>query len=195
MRYSVALVWLVGAMLAQVARANEGNDTAAAQHATGLGQPAALPNGNEPLEHNISLQGTASLGGNLPLGGNLSLDGRVPTMVAVPVLRNMSLRGAAAKPSDKAPDEPAMLGGFARFYEHCNWEGVYFDVFAGSGCVAVNWVGNVWNDQISSVWLAGVRSVTLHEDVNRGGAQVTLFADSSCLGSWNDQASSLTVCG
>ena len=76
------------------------------------------------------------------------------------------------------------------FYEHADFQG---DSFCATD--SQSWVGNAWNDRISSVKVPPGASVTLYEDVGMGGQSVFLDSDVSNLTSlhFNDSASSFTL--
>lgn len=82
----------------------------------------------------------------------------------------------------------AMAG--ACFYEHANYQGASFCSDTDKG-----WVGDGWNDRVSSVRLSGDTVVTLYDNINYGGASYEVNADVANLASFNDRASSLTVRG
>lgn len=93
----------------------------------------------------------------------------------------------------------------SRFFEHINMKGAAFDVRVGT---RINYVGNSWNDQISSIHPACTGSWTVvyqHRDF-RGEALAIENSNNSCRyyfnltnyrlsngQSWNDQVSSIRV--
>jgi hypothetical protein len=85
----------------------------------------------------------------------------------------------------------------AYFFEDINYDG---DAALAYG--SVSWVGNDWNDRISSVWVPPGRTVILYEHINFGGASLMLTGDNPDLrwfagpgtgGTWNDAASSFEI--
>lgn len=76
------------------------------------------------------------------------------------------------------------------FYEHVNYAGASTCLSASS-----SWVGNAWNDRISSVRVPAGFKVQLYADINYGGRSLTLTADNANLvgAGFNDAASSLRI--
>jgi hypothetical protein len=93
---------------------------------------------------------------------------------------------------------PLIAGGFALpasaadicFYEHINYQGASFCASADNG-----WIGNAWNDRVSSVRVPAGASVELYEHINYGGRVLKLTADSTNLVTlgFNDAASSFRI--
>ena len=61
--------------------------------------------------------------------------------------------------------------------------------------VTTAWIGNAWNDRISSVRVPAGFKVQLFADINYGGRSVTLTADNANLvgAGFNDAASSMKI--
>jgi uncharacterized protein YraI len=82
-------------------------------------------------------------------------------------------------------------GRFARgevcFYEHFNYKGDSFCVESGE---QANWVGDSWNDRISSVKVKGGAAVRVFEHANYAGAAATVRRSVPKLNNFNDQISS-----
>ncbi|WP_157603946.1 peptidase inhibitor family I36 protein [Rhizobacter sp. Root1221] len=76
------------------------------------------------------------------------------------------------------------------YFEHANYQGKSF-----CGSADNNWLGNAWNDRISSVKVKAGYKLQLFQHIAYGGRSVTLTADSANLGGqgFNDTASSLKV--
>lgn len=76
------------------------------------------------------------------------------------------------------------------FYEHVNYAGASTCLSASSA-----WIGNAWNDRISSVRVPAGFKVQLFADINYGGRSVTLTADNANLvgAGFNDAASSMKI--
>lgn len=83
---------------------------------------------------------------------------------------------------------PPVADGIACFFEHTNYGGASFCADASS-----NWVGNGWNDRISSVKVKSGYQVQLYWDSSYGGAVKTLSGDAASLPDFNDQASSFKI--
>ena len=82
-------------------------------------------------------------------------------------------------------------------YEHIDYVGASF-----SASSDVSWVGDSWNDQISSIRVPAGRTVILYEHIDFEGASLTLTSDASDLrnypgpgadGTWNDAVSSIRI--
>lgn len=126
--------------------------------------------------------------------------------------RTMRLRGFIAKaalaatcvagvvPSIPAGAQPGAIGTTGgpelafrgcQYYEHIDFGGARRSIGAG---VDRNYVGDGWNDQISSIACRGGCSVTVYENRDFGGASVRWSSNISYVGDdWNDQISSLRV--
>lgn len=82
----------------------------------------------------------------------------------------------------------------AVMYEHARFEGQSAPVDAGEN---VDWVGDEWNDMISSFKVGSGCSLTVYEHSKYEGASKTYTSSSNFVGDdWNDQISSFTCsCG
>lgn len=104
--------------------------------------------------------------------------------------------GGGQSSPEAAADTEAFVTGAAAvdtpicFYEHVNYQGASFCTSANS-----SWVGQSWNDRVSSVKVKSGYKVQLYEHSNYGGRSITLSGDTSSLVSlgFNDLASSLKV--
>jgi hypothetical protein len=85
----------------------------------------------------------------------------------------------------------------ALFFEHINYDG---DWAAANS--SVSWVGDDWNDEISSVAMLPGVTVTLFEHIDFGGQSLELTSNAPDLrtfpgpgqnGNWNDAASSIII--
>ncbi|MDH0864567.1 peptidase inhibitor family I36 protein [Mitsuaria sp. GD03876] len=76
------------------------------------------------------------------------------------------------------------------FYEHVNYGGASTCLSASSA-----WIGNAWNDRVSSVRVPAGFKVQLFADINYGGRSITLSADNANLvgAGFNDATSSLKI--
>jgi Beta-1,3-glucanase/Peptidase inhibitor family I36 len=85
---------------------------------------------------------------------------------------------------------PVPTAGAVCFYEHVGYQGASFCADADSG-----YVGNAWNDRISSVKVRSGTQLDLYEHSDYGGRVLTLTADTPDLVArgFNDLASSLRV--
>lgn len=85
---------------------------------------------------------------------------------------------------------PAPLGACATLYEHIYFGGDSRSVEDGA---YVPWIGNLWNDQVSSVQVASGCVLNAYEHINFGGAQVGYLGSVPWVGDgWNDRISSYT---
>ncbi len=86
---------------------------------------------------------------------------------------------------------PAVPFQGCRFFEDRNYGGHHIDVHANSD---VSYIGDPWNDQISSLACANECQATIFEHKDFGGASVTWGAYTEYVGSfWNDKISSVKV--
>ncbi|MDC3962931.1 peptidase inhibitor family I36 protein [Polyangium jinanense] len=76
----------------------------------------------------------------------------------------------------------------AMFFENGNYGGRIVPISAER--FRVPWIGNEWNDTISSIRVAPLCTVTVYEDVNFTGESLMVSADTPWLGDWNDRISS-----
>ena len=99
------------------------------------------------------------------------------------------LFGAPARAAESAKPAAATASPVC-FYEHINYQGASFCATADS-----NWVGNAWNDRISSVKVPAGSQATLYEHVSFGGRNLVLKADTPNLVplGFNDTASSFKL--
>lgn len=80
----------------------------------------------------------------------------------------------------------------AILFEHANYGGAEYVINKNSA--NVSWVGNWWNDKVSSAVVMPGCHLTLFEHVNYGGGLSTYDGSESWVGDyWNDKASSF-VC-
>ena len=76
----------------------------------------------------------------------------------------------------------------AVLYEHANYGGASYHVFNGEG--NVGWIGDWWNDKVSSVHVSPGCQITLYEHANYAGMPYTLTSSTSYVGGlFNDQTS------
>ena len=79
----------------------------------------------------------------------------------------------------------------AVLYEHANYGGASYHVFNGQGNVA--WIGDWWNDKVSSVHVSPGCQITLYEHANYSGMPYTLTGATSYVGNlFNDQTSAFS---
>jgi hypothetical protein len=76
------------------------------------------------------------------------------------------------------------------FYEHFNYKGDSFCVKSGEDA---SWVGDAWNDRISSIKVKGGASVRIFEHADYQGAEATARRSVPQLNKFNDQISSYRV--
>ncbi|CAA9557341.1 MAG: GH81 / GH18 [uncultured Truepera sp.] len=86
------------------------------------------------------------------------------------------------------PPPPPPATGTACFFENDNYSGASFCADADS-----SWVGNAWNDRISSVKVKSGYQVQLFNDINYGGAVKTVTGDTASLPDFNDRTSSFKI--
>lgn len=76
-----------------------------------------------------------------------------------------------------------------KFFEHINYGGASYTL--GSGQIQ-SFVGNAWNDRISSIQVTDQCTVTAYQHINFGGDARTFTSNASFVGNlWNDQISAL----
>jgi Peptidase inhibitor family I36 len=76
------------------------------------------------------------------------------------------------------------------------FDGASFQGDSFTAASSVPWVGDGWNDRVSSILVPAGRQVTLYDDINYGGASLVLDAPGVVNLSdydWNDRTSSLTI--
>jgi hypothetical protein len=77
----------------------------------------------------------------------------------------------------------------AVLYEHNNYSGA--SLIVGDANSHNGWIGNWWNDRVSSVSVEPGCHLTVYEHRNYGGANYTLYSSTNYIGNiWNDQISS-----
>jgi chitinase len=84
-------------------------------------------------------------------------------------------------------------GGNATVYKDCNYGGYAVGLSAGDYTLSQLQAKGVLNDDISSLKVQAGYEVVVYEHDNFSGASVIYNSDNSCVGSWNDRASSLRV--
>jgi len=78
----------------------------------------------------------------------------------------------------------------ATLYEHINFGGDSREV--GDG-VNTAWIGDLWNDQVSSIEVSPGCVLNAYEHINFGGSHETFLGSVPWVGdSWNDKISSYT---
>ena len=84
---------------------------------------------------------------------------------------------------------PPTPSGVVCFFEHSNYQGASFCADSSS-----SWVGNEWNDRISSVKVQSGYQVQLFDDVNYGGTARNFAADTPTFpADFNDKVSSFKI--
>lgn len=83
---------------------------------------------------------------------------------------------------------PPTTTGNVCFFENDNYSGASFCADGDS-----SWVGDAWNDHISSVRVKSGYRVQLFGNINYGGSSKTLTGDTASLPDFNDQTSSFRV--
>ncbi|HEV7277246.1 MAG TPA: SH3 domain-containing protein [Devosiaceae bacterium] len=76
------------------------------------------------------------------------------------------------------------------FYEHFNYKGDSFCVDSGE---EANWVGDGWNDRISSIKVKGGAAVRVYQHASYEGASATVRRSVPQLNNFNDAISSYRV--
>lgn len=89
---------------------------------------------------------------------------------------------------------PQAAGTCATMFEHINFDGERREVDNGA---FVPWIGNLWNDQVSSMQVLPGCVVNAYEHINFGGVHATFLGSVPQVGDgWNDIISSYTCsCG
>jgi hypothetical protein len=78
----------------------------------------------------------------------------------------------------------------ATFYEHAGFDGAKLDVGEGGN----EWIGDWWNDRVSSVEVDAGCTVRVYQHIDFGGASRVISDDTAWVGDdWNDLISSF-VC-
>lgn len=110
-----------------------------------------------------------------------------------------SYLGASARKSRRAPNVNFSIefgfgqdrGRFERgevcFYEHFNYKGDSFCVDSGE---EASWVGDSWNDRISSIKVKGGAAVRVYQHANYEGNAATVRRSVPQLNNFNDEISS-----
>jgi hypothetical protein len=83
--------------------------------------------------------------------------------------------------------------GVATFYKDCNYGGYAIGLPVGDYNMNDLIVKGILNDDLSSIKITSGYEVQLFWDINFYGSTITYNSDISCLGSWNDQVTSLKV--
>ncbi len=86
------------------------------------------------------------------------------------------------------PPPPPAPSGIACFFENDNYGGASFCADSDS-----SWIGNAWNDRVSSVKVRSGYQVQLFNDINYGGSSKTVGGDTASLPDFNDRASSFKI--
>jgi hypothetical protein len=87
----------------------------------------------------------------------------------------------------------ATAGGVATVYQNCNYTGYALALPVGDYTLDRLKSYGVVNDDLSSVRVASGYKITLYEHDNFGGQSVLVTGDNSCLGNFNDKASSIKI--
>jgi len=84
-------------------------------------------------------------------------------------------------------------GGIVTVYQNCNYTGYAIALPAGNYTLAQLKSYGVVNDDLSSVRLENGYKITLYQNDNFGGESLLVTGNNSCLGGFNDKASSLKI--
>ena len=100
-------------------------------------------------------------------------------------------QGAAAEGPIGTSGGPQVNFNGCIYYQHANFEGEQRAITDGTGR---RYVGDHWNDQISSIACRPGCSVTVYEHRDYGGAHMTFHPNIQYVGDgWNDQISSMVA--
>lgn len=89
-----------------------------------------------------------------------------------------------------AASQALAQGSCATIYEHIDFGGDSRDV---GNNVSISWIGGLWNDQVSSIFVQPGCVLNAYEHINFGGAHETFIGNVPAVGNWwNDRISSYT---
>lgn len=106
-------------------------------------------------------------------------------------VNSCTLNGASCEAggtTNPPPPPPPAPSGIACFFENDNYGGASFCADADSP-----WVGDAWNDRVSSVKVRSGYQVQLHSDVNYGNPNKTVSGDTPSLPDFDNRASSFKI--
>jgi hypothetical protein len=113
------------------------------------------------------------------------------TTLALLAAGTLSLNGAASAKPPGGPSGPQVRGGGCTYFWHADYQGERGEISEGAD---MRWIGQRWNDQISSVQCAPGCWLIAYEHADYGGASTRFAGSVSYVGDfWNDKISAMRV--